>query len=111
MVQMAISRTREYGADARGAEICGDPMALASALAKIEQAAHRVVNPQAENNPASAHLFIINPLHARAMDGLFSTHPNTANRIEALKSMAAGMPVPQRKRPVRMTRMAAPWRR
>ncbi len=89
MVQMAISRTREYGADARGAEICGDPLALASALQKLEQYAARHMNPVAESNPASAHLFIINPLHGQRMDGLFSTHPRTENRVRALQSYAA----------------------
>lgn len=91
LVQMAISRTREYSADKAGAEISGRPMALASALSKIEQAAHRVVNPAAEANPATAHLFIINPLSGQRMDNLFSTHPNTGNRIEALSRLAASM--------------------
>lgn len=87
LVQMAISRTREYGADATGAAICGDPLALASALEKIHNVAQRVDNTVAENNPATAHMFIINPLHKYKMDNLFSTHPNTANRIEALRAM------------------------
>lgn len=87
LVQMAISRTREYAADKVGAEICGDPDALASALAKISHAAQRIDNDQAENNPATAHMFIINPLHARTMDNLFSTHPKTENRIRALREM------------------------
>lgn len=87
LVQMAISRTREYAADKSGAEICGDPEALASALSKIENMARNVDNDAAENNPATAHMFIINPLHARSMDNLFSTHPKTANRIEALQQM------------------------
>ncbi|WP_011582729.1 MULTISPECIES: zinc metalloprotease HtpX [Chelativorans] len=88
VVQMAISRTREYAADRRGAEICGQPLWLASALAKISRAAHRVVNVDAERNPATAHLFIINPLSGQRMDNLFSTHPNTENRIAALQAMA-----------------------
>lgn len=87
LVQMAISRTREYAADKAGAEICGDPEALASALSKIENMARNVDNDAAENNPATAHMFIINPLHVRSMDSLFSTHPKTANRIEALRHM------------------------
>jgi heat shock protein HtpX len=88
LVQMAISRTREYGADRGGAEISGEPMALASALAKISGAAHRIENPTAEANPATAHMFIINPLSGQRMDGLFSTHPDPRNRIEALKQIA-----------------------
>ncbi|QPC43292.1 zinc metalloprotease HtpX [Kaustia mangrovi] len=88
LVQMAISRTREYAADRGGAEICGNPMALASALNKIAGAAHRVENPQAEANPATAHMFIINPLSGQRMDNLFSTHPDTENRIAALRELA-----------------------
>ncbi|MEO1066241.1 MAG: zinc metalloprotease HtpX [Pseudomonadota bacterium] len=84
VVQMAISRTREYAADKRGAEICRNPMWLASALAKISQGAARIPNDDAERNPATAHMFIINPLNGQRMDGLFSTHPNTQNRIDAL---------------------------
>jgi heat shock protein HtpX len=86
---MAISRTREYEADKRGAEICGNPLWLASALGKIENAAHQVPNMQAEANPATAHMFIINPLSGARMDNLFSTHPDTANRIAELEKMAA----------------------
>ncbi len=89
LVQMAISRSREYQADRRGAEICGNPMWLASALYKIEQGAHVVPNYQAERNPATAHMFIINPLNGQGMDNLFSTHPATANRIAALRELAA----------------------
>lgn len=88
LVQMAISRTREYSADALGAEFCGDPGALASALNKIDASAHAIVNERAENNPATAHLFIINPLSGKAMDNLFSTHPKTQNRVERLLAMA-----------------------
>jgi heat shock protein HtpX len=88
LVQMAISRTREYGADRGGAEISGQPLALASALAKISGAAHRIENLSAEANPATAHMFIINPLSGQRMDGLFSTHPDPRNRIEALKQIA-----------------------
>jgi heat shock protein HtpX len=88
MVQMAISRTREYSADRRGAEICGNPIWLASALGKIARSAERIHNPDAERNPATAHLFIINPLSGERMDNLFSTHPNTENRIAALQDMA-----------------------
>jgi len=97
LVQMAISRTREYSADRRGAEICGNPMWLASALRKIAMGAKRQVNVDAERNPATAHMFIINPLNGQRMDGLFSTHPNTENRIAALQAMAQEMgAAPQR---------------
>lgn len=91
IVQMAVSRTREYEADRRGAEICGNPLWLASALDKIARGAERIRNPDAERNPATAHLFIINPLHGERMDSLFSTHPNTDNRIAALQAMAREM--------------------
>ncbi len=87
LVQMAISRTREYSADKTGAEICGDPLALAGALQKLEQSASRIDNHIAEANPATAHMFIINPLHVHRVDNLFSTHPNTRNRIKALEAM------------------------
>ncbi len=90
LVQMAISRTREYSADRRGAEICGNPMWLASALAKIAGSAQAIPNYDAERNPATAHMFIINPLSGERMDNLFSTHPNTENRIAALQQMAGG---------------------
>ncbi|WP_075219376.1 zinc metalloprotease HtpX [Acuticoccus yangtzensis] len=88
LVQMAISRTREYSADRRGAEICGDPMWLASALGKLESG-RRIPNEEAEAVPATAHMFIINPLSGARMDNLFSTHPNTQNRIAALRAFAA----------------------
>ncbi len=90
LVQMAISRTREFAADRLGAEIVGQPLWLAQALAKIEQLAGGVVNGPAERNPASAHLFIINPLHMGGVDGLFRTHPPTAERIRRLQALAAG---------------------
>jgi heat shock protein HtpX len=89
LVQMAISRTREYAADEMGARICGQPMWLASALSKIENFAHRVPNEDAERAPATAHMFIINPLSGRGMDNLFATHPSTANRIAALQQLSA----------------------
>lgn len=88
LVQMAISRTREYSADALGAKICGDPKALASALEVIEQAAHQIDNPVAEENPATAHMFVINPLSAGGVDNLFATHPKTVNRIRRLLNLA-----------------------
>ena len=88
LVQMAISRGREYAADRAGAEICGNPLWLASALEKISGLAARIDNDTAERNPATAHMFIINPLHAHARDKLFSTHPAAENRIRALREMA-----------------------
>ena len=88
LVQMAISRTREYEADRVGAEICGRPLWLASALQRISGLAQRIDMDSAERNPASAHMFIVNPLHAHARDKLFSTHPDTANRVAALHQMA-----------------------
>lgn len=99
LVQMAISRSREYEADRIGAEIGGEPEALASALSKIESYARQRVNMDAERNPAMAHLFIINPLSGRGADNLFSTHPNTKNRIAQLMQMAQNLgratPAPQ----------------
>ncbi|WP_034988684.1 zinc metalloprotease HtpX [Bartonella senegalensis] len=91
LVQMAISRTREYAADRRGAEICGNPLWLASALRKIAGGGHVVYNEEAEHNPATAHMFIINPLRGEGADSLFSTHPATANRIAALHRQAEEM--------------------
>lgn len=88
IVQMAISRTREYAADRRGAEICGNPIWLASALEKISNGVARVPNEAAEHNPATAHMFIINPLGVFGRDRMFSTHPDTQNRIDALVSLA-----------------------
>ena len=88
LVQMAISRTREYSADRAGAAICGQPLWLARALQKIEQLARGVVNEPAERNPASAHLFIVNPLHMGGIDSLFRTHPSTADRVRRLREMA-----------------------
>jgi heat shock protein HtpX len=88
LVQMAISRSREYEADRVGAEICGRPLWLAGALEKIEAFSKRIDYGAAERNPATAHMFIINPLHAHAVDSLFSTHPKTANRVAALQRMA-----------------------
>src|SRR6185295_99285 len=89
LVQMAISRTREYAADNLGARIVGQPMWLASALAKIDNAAHQIPNVEAERNPATAHMFIVNPLSGHGVDNLFRTHPSTENRIAALRELAA----------------------
>jgi heat shock protein HtpX len=92
LVQMAISRTREYSADKRGAEICGNPEWLADALGKIAAAGGPDgQHVTAERNPATAHMFIINPLNGERADNLFSTHPNTENRIRALMEMAGKM--------------------
>ncbi|WP_371060537.1 zinc metalloprotease HtpX [Rhodosalinus sp. 5P4] len=105
LVQMAISRTREYEADRIGAEIAGQPLWLASALAKISGLAARIDMNSAERNPGSAHMFIVNPLHAHRHDNLFATHPATENRIAALKAMAAGSEGAGPARPAR----SGPW--
>jgi heat shock protein HtpX len=91
LVQMAISRSREYQADRMGALICGNPRWLSSALGKISNAVKRIPNEEAEQVPAAAHMFIINPLTGQGMDNLFSTHPNTENRIAALEALAQEM--------------------
>lgn len=91
LVQMAISRSREYSADRMGGEICGQPLWLASALSKIQGYARRITNETAESAPATASLFIINPLNGRGFDNWFSTHPNTQNRIAALEALAREM--------------------
>jgi heat shock protein HtpX len=88
LVQLALSRTREYGADRASAEICGNPRALASALAKLHPAAARIPNPVAMRNPAAASLYIV---PGAGGDSLFSTHPDTANRIAELEAMALAM--------------------
>jgi heat shock protein HtpX len=93
IVQMAISRSREYEADRIGGEICGNPVALADALAKIAGGVSHIPNETAEAKPATAHMFIINPLSGRGMDSLFSTHPDTGNRIAALMEQARAMGV------------------
>jgi heat shock protein HtpX len=107
LVQMAISRGREYEADRHGAEISGDPEALASALRRMEAFAHGTVNETAERHPATGQMFIINPLAGRGADNLFSTHPNTDNRVEALlrlagRPRATGTAVPR-------TARSGPW--
>jgi heat shock protein HtpX len=91
VVQMAISRSREYEADRLGAEIAGNPRWLATALAKISGAAEHIPNETAEEHPAMAHMFIVNPLTGQGMDNLFSTHPNVENRIAALEEQAQRM--------------------
>ncbi len=109
LVQMAISRTREYSADRLGGQICGNPLWLASALEKISGAVHRVPNMAAERNPATAHMFIVNPLSGERMDNLFSTHPNATNRLKALhalaREMGIGGPGPGSAQPA----AAGPW--
>ena len=92
LVQMAISRGREYEADKLGAEICGRPDWLASALAKISNGAARIPNQTAEMHPETGQLMIINPLSGEGRDNLFSTHPATQNRIDRLMEMAGGAP-------------------
>ena len=89
LVQMAVSRSREYQADRLGGLICGNPLWLASALRNIEHYARGIPNEQAEAAPGTAHLFIINPLTGQGMDNLFSTHPNTENRVAELEKLAA----------------------
>jgi heat shock protein HtpX len=91
LVQMTLSRAREYEADKAGAEISGHPLWLASALERISTSAERIDNPDAAQHPATAHMFIINPLHG-GFAGLFSTHPPTEERIARLRAMA-GAPV------------------
>ncbi len=88
MIQMAISRAREFEADRGGAEISGDPLALASALGKIDAYARGIPFPTAEAHPATAQMMIMNPLAGGAIDSLFSTHPKTAERIARLEAMA-----------------------
>jgi heat shock protein HtpX len=91
LVQTAISRSSEYEADRGGAEICGQPLWLASALAKLQRGAAAIDNNAAEHNPATAHMFIVNPLHAHSVDSLFWTHPPMEERIARLEAMAAGV--------------------
>jgi heat shock protein HtpX len=115
LVQMAISRGREYEADRVGASIANDPAALASALQKIDAYARGgAINYGAERNPATAHMFIINPLAGRGADNLFSTHPSTANRVAALEQTYGGMSaqmsgVATTAVPVTKRRKAGPW--
>lgn len=90
MIQMAISRAREFEADRGGAEISGDPLALASALGKIDAYARGIPFPTAEAHPATAQMMIMNPLAGGAIDSLFSTHPKTAERIARLEAIARG---------------------
>ena len=88
VIQMAISRSREYLADEGAAYLTRQPLALASALRKIEAIARGVPLPTAENHPATAQMMIINPLSGQGQDNLFATHPTTANRIYRLEELA-----------------------
>jgi heat shock protein HtpX len=92
LIQMAVSRSREYQADESGAILSQDPEALASALTKLETASRQV---PAQLNPAQAHLFIVNPLRGGGVSSLFSTHPATADRVRRLREIAASMSAPR----------------
>ena len=87
LIQMAISRAREFEADRIGAQICQDPKALASALEKIHNYAHQIPNETAEMHPETGQMMIINPLSGAGLKGLFSTHPQTEERIARLMAM------------------------
>ncbi len=105
MVQMAISRVREYEADAEGAAICGNPGWLASALTRLGVLSGRIDNVAAERNPATAHMFIVNPLHMHRVDSLFATHPPVEERVARLRAMAGGAAGPRADRQA----AAGPW--
>src|SRR5215831_6881792 len=90
LIQMAVSRSREYQADASGAKICGNPIWLANALRKLQTGTQRV---PLDASPATAHMFIVNPLRGGGLQGLFSTHPPLEDRIARLESMAYGQPI------------------
>jgi heat shock protein HtpX len=109
LVQMAISRTREYAADRIGAMFSGMPRALASALRRIARAASEIPNEAAEANPATAHLFIVNPLTGSGFDSLFSTHPNPENRIAALEQLALEMDSRSSQSPRPRSQATGPW--
>jgi heat shock protein HtpX len=98
LVQAAISRTREFEADKAGAEISKHPLWLASALSRIEHAAQVTPNPEAEANPATAHLFIVNPLSGGGIAGLFASHPPTEERVARLRAMAGAPAEPDHPR-------------
>ena len=87
LIQMAISRSREYGADAGGAKLCGNPLSLASALKKLEAGAQAM---PMDAQPSTSHMFIVNPLTGRGFVSLFRTHPATEDRIARLEAMAYG---------------------
>jgi heat shock protein HtpX len=100
LVQATISRTREFEADKAGAEISRHPLWLASALSRIDHAAQMTQNPEADANPATAHMFIINPLSGGGLAGLFASHPPTEERVARLRAMAGD---------VEPVRAAGPW--
>jgi heat shock protein HtpX len=105
MVQMAISRVREYEADAEGAAICGNPGWLASALTRLGVLSGRIDNVAAERHPATAHMFIVNPLHMHRVDTLFATHPPIEERVARLRAMGSGAAGPRAERQA----AAGPW--
>jgi heat shock protein HtpX len=112
LVQMAISRSREFEADRMGAEISGQPLWLASALARLDAGTRQIPNRAAEANPATAHLYIANPLSAGGMRGLFSTHPPMAERIARLQAMAGQAPqqsYPSSAATAATSRARGPW--
>jgi heat shock protein HtpX len=112
LVQMAISRSREFEADRMGAEISGQPLWLASALARLDAGTHQIPNRAAEANPATAHLYIANPLSAGGMRGLFSTHPPMVERIARLQAMAGQAPrqsYPSSAATAAASRAQGPW--
>jgi len=114
LVQMAVSRSREYQADRLGARICGNPLWLASALQKIQNTAPSIPNEIAEGAPATAHMFIINPLTGRKGDSMFSTHPSTQNRIAELEKLGREWRItapPRRADPIRQAQVEfpGPW--
>jgi heat shock protein HtpX len=91
LIQLAVSRSREYQADQTAALVTGNPRGLASALKKLERASHAAPSPLAQ--PAFAHLYIVNPISGRALAGLLSTHPPVEERVARLDAMAANTPV------------------
>jgi heat shock protein HtpX len=95
LVQAAVSRSREFEADRAGAELTGRPLWLANALSAIDSSARQTLNPPADANPATAHMFIVNPLHG-GMSGLFASHPSTEERIARLRAMAGEQTAPAR---------------
>jgi heat shock protein HtpX len=105
LVQMAISRGREYEADRMGAEISGQPLWLASALAKLHAGTQQIPNQAAQANPATAHMYIANPLSAGGMASLFSTHPPMEERIARLEAMAGQAQA----QPRSAARAGGPW--
>ena len=109
LVQMAISRSREYEADRMGAEISGQPLWLASALAKLHAGTQQIPNQAAEANPATAHLYIANPLSAGGLRGLFSTHPPMEERIARLEAMARRKQLPASRCATAPRRARSPW--